>query len=188
MKRNVRDILIMIVIAIVVFFALRLTVQTYVVYGSSMQPNFYTDQWLLVSKLVYNIHEPERGDVVIIWPPDDVRDVDNPFIKRVIGLPGERVEIRQSTVYIYQPDGTVLELEEPYIEDPARQSYYGDIIPEGEYFVLGDNRNNTDDSRSFGYVPAENIIGKAWLSIWPPSLWGAAANYPFPEQVTTTSD
>jgi len=185
MKRNVRDILIMIAIAIVVFFGLRLTVQTYVVYGSSMQPNFYTDQWLLVSKLVYNIHEPERGDVVILWPP---YDVDNPFIKRVIGLPGERVEIRQGTVYIYQPDGTILELEEPYIEDQARQSYYGEIIPEDEYFVLGDNRNNTDDSRNGWTVPAEDIIGKAWLSIWPPSLWGAAANFLFPEQVAATGE
>lgn len=175
----------MIAIAVVVFFGLRLTLQTYVVLGPSMEPNFETNQRLLVNKLVYNFHDPERGDVVILWPPFDV---DAPFIKRVIGLPGERVEIRQGQVYIHQPDGAVLELdEEDYIEYQATRQYFGEIIPEGEYFVLGDNRNNTDDSRNGWTVPAENIIGKAWLSIWPPNLWGMAANHPFPEQVANAA-
>ena len=174
----------MIAIAVLVFVGLRITIQTYVIYGPSMQPNFYEHQRLLVSKLVYNFHEPERGDVIIFHPPYEGRDS---FIKRVIGLPGERVEIRQGQVYIYQADSSILELDEPYVEDPARRQYSSDIIPEGEYFVLGDNRNNTDDSRNGWTVPAEDIIGKAWLSIWPPDLWGTAANYPFPEQVANAA-
>ncbi|HEY42004.1 MAG TPA: signal peptidase I [Dehalococcoidia bacterium] len=174
----------MIAIAVVVFVGLRLTIQTYVVYGPSMQPNFYEHQRLLVSKLVYNFHEPDRGDVIIFRPPYEGQDS---FIKRVIGLPGELVEIRQGQVYIHQPDGNVLELEEPYIEEPARWQFYGDVIPEGEYFVLGDNRNNTDDSRNGWTVPAEDIIGKAWITIWPPGQWGMAANYPFPEEVANAA-
>lgn len=184
MKKTIRDFLIMIAIAVVVFLGLRLTLQTYVVLGSSMEPNFYTNQRLLVNKLVYNFHEPQRGDVIIFRPPYEDRDS---FIKRVIGLPGERVEIRQGQVYIHQPDGNILKLDEPYIEDPARSPYFGDIIPEGEFFVLGDNRNNTDDSRNGWTVPAEDIIGKAWLSIWPPGMWGLAANYPFSEQVANAT-
>lgn len=183
---TVRDFIIMIAIAVVVFVGLRLTVQTYVVYGPSMQPNFYEHQRLLVSKIVYNFHEPDRGDVIIFRPPYEGQDS---FIKRVIGLPGERVEIRQGQVYIYQPDGTVLELDEPYIpdEEQARWQFTGEVISEGEYFVLGDNRNNSDDSRNGWTVPAEDIIGKAWISIWPPGQWGMAANYPFPEEVVNAA-
>jgi signal peptidase I len=181
---TIRDFVIMIAIAVVVFVGLRLTVQTYVVYGPSMQPNFYEHQRLLVSKIVYNFHEPERGDVIIFRPPYEGQDS---FIKRVIGLPGERIEIRQGQVYIHQTEGTVLELDEPYIEDPARWQFIGEVIPEGEYFVLGDNRNNSDDSRNGWTVPAEDIIGKAWISIWPPGQWGMAANYPFPEEVASAA-
>ena len=181
---TIRDFVIMIVIAVVVFVGLRLTVQTYVVYGPSMQPNFYEHQRILVSKVVYNFHEPERGDVIIFRPPYEGQDS---FIKRVIGLPGERVEIRQGQVYIHQLDNSILELDEPYIEDAARWQYIGEVIPEGEYFVLGDNRNNTDDSRNGWTVPAEDIIGKAWITIWPPGQWGMAANYPFPEEVASAA-
>jgi signal peptidase I len=185
MRKHVRDFLIMIVIALVVFFGLRLTIQTYVVEGPSMEPNFETGQRLLVNKVVYNFHEPQRGDVVVLWPP---YDVEYPYIKRIIGLPGERVEIIQGQVYIHHPDGIVEPLDETdYIDFPATRPYFGVIIPEGEYFVLGDNRNNTDDSRNGWTVPFENVVGKAWLSIWPPGLWGTAANHPFPEQVANAA-
>lgn len=174
----------MIAVAVLVFIGLRLTIQTYVVYGPSMQPNFYEHQRLLVNKVVYNFHDPERGDVIVFEPPYEGSDS---FIKRVIGLPGERVEIRQGQVYIYQADGSVLELDEPYIEDVARRDYSSEVIPEGEYFVMGDNRNNTDDSRNGWTVPAEDIIGKTWISIWPPDMWGMAANYPFPEPAVSAA-
>ena len=184
MNKSLRDFLIMIAIAVVVFIGLRTTVQTFVVHGPSMQPSFYEDQRLLVSKLAYKFHEPERGDIIVFRPPYDDRDS---YIKRIIGLPGEYVAMKQGRVYIHQADGSVLELDEPYIKEPARHSFAGDPIPANEYFVLGDNRNNTNDSRSGWTVPAEDIIGKAWISIWPPDRWGLAANYPLQEQVASAA-
>jgi signal peptidase I len=111
----------MIAIAVLVFVGLRITIQTYVIYGPSMQPNFHTNQRLLINKIVYNFHEPERGDVIILWPPFEV---DAPFIKRVIGLPGERVEMKEGKVHIHQADGGILELDEPYIKYPAAIQYF----------------------------------------------------------------
>jgi len=174
----------MVAVTLIVFIGLRLTIQVYIVYGASMQPSFYEDQWLLVNKVVYNFHDPERGDVIILRPPYEAHDS---FIKRIIGLPGERVEMKQGKVYIHQTDGTVLELDEPYIKEPAVREYFSDIIPEGEYFVLGDNRNNTDDSRNGWTVSAEDIRGKTLVSIWPPSLWGMTTSYPTVEQVTSAA-
>ncbi len=185
MKQSLRDFLIMLVIAVAVFVGLRSTVQTYVVYGPSMKPNFEELQRLLVNKVVYELHEPERGDVIVFRPPNSQRES---FIKRIIGLPGESVEIEAGAVYIHREDGNVLLLDEPYIKEPSARSFKGDIIPENEYFVLGDNRNGSNDSRNGWTVPRNNIIGKAWLSIWPPSLWGLAANYPLQRQIASATD
>jgi signal peptidase I len=185
MKRSVREFLILLAIAVVIFVGLRSAVQTFVVYGPSMEPNFWDEQRLLVSKVVYKIHEPQRGDVIVFHPPDMTRDS---YIKRIIGLPGESVTIEDGQVYIHKPDGSVLALDEPYVKDLARQPYIGFPIPDNEYFVLGDNRNNTNDSRNGWEVPRENIIGKAWLSIWPPDKWGLAANYPLQEQIASATN
>ena len=185
MKQSLRDFLIMLVIAVAVFVGLRSTVQTYVVYGPSMKPNFEELQRLLVNKVVYKLHEPERGDVIIFRPPNNQRES---FIKRIIGLPGESVEIKEGAVYIHKEDGSVLLLDEPYIKEPSARSFKGGKIPENEYFVLGDNRNGSNDSRNGWTVPRNNIIGKAWLSIWPPNLWGLAANYPLQEQIASATD
>ena len=174
----------MAVIAVAVFIGLRVTVQTFVVIGTSMQPNFWDEQRLLVSKVVYRLHTPERGDVVIFRPP---RNPDVPYIKRIIGLPGEYVEMKDGQVLIHQPDGNVIELNEPYIKEPAIRNHVSDIIPEGEYFVLGDNRNDTNDSRNGWMADGDAIIGKAWLSIWPPDLWGMAANYPPAEDIASAA-
>jgi signal peptidase I len=185
MKRAIRDFLIMVAVAVVVFVGLRYTVQTFVVYGPSMQPNFWEHQRLLVNKVVYNIHDPERGDVIVFRPPNYQRDS---YIKRIIGLPGEYVEMKDGQVFIHHPDGSVVTLDEPYVKEPANRSYVSGIIPPGEYFVLGDNRNNTNDSRNGWMVPIEDIIGKAWLSIWPPDKWGLAANYPPQEQIASAAN
>ncbi len=139
-----------------------------------MSPNFHDGQQLLVNKIVYKFHEPERGDVVIFHSPIKYQD---DFIKRIIGLPGESVEIKEGIVYIHKEDGTVLPLDEPYIAEPARNNFKGNKIPEDEYFVLGDNRNNSSDARNGWTLPRQNIIGKVWLSIWPLEEWGLVANY-----------
>jgi len=142
-----------------------------------MEPNFEEGQRLLINKIVYIFHQPERGDVIIFQPSNSGAD----YIKRIIALPGDTVEIKGGAVYI---NGS--KLDEPYIKDPPNYTFHQKTIPENEYFVLGDNRNNSNDSHTGWTVPDENIIGKAWLSIWPPSEWGLAHNYSFEEQLESS--
>lgn len=169
----------MIAVAVVVFVGLRLTIQTYVIFEPCMEPNLYEGQRILVNKVVYNVHEPERGDVIILWPPFDVT---YPFVKRIIGLPGETVEVKDGEVYI-----NGVKLYEPYIKEPPIYTLKKITVPDNEYFVLGDNRNIAQDSHFGWTVPAEDIVGKAWITVWPPSMWGMVANYPFPEQVASAA-
>jgi len=149
-----------------------------------MEPGFEEGQRLLITrneviiknKVLYTFHEPERGDVIIFHPPNNPDPKATPFIKRIIALPDESVEIKDGEVYIHK-NGNVLLLDEPYIKQPPRRDFRGDIIPEDEYFVLGDNRNNSNDSRNWGTVRHQDIIGKAWLSIWPPGEWELVPDY-----------
>jgi signal peptidase I len=172
-KGILRDIAITLVIAVVVYFGLKTAVQSYRVEGPSMLPNFETGQWVLVNKLVYKFHEPQRGDVIIFRSPHDST---KNLIKRVIGFPGESVELKNGTVYVHKTNGDVVALVEPYIPDPDTKPFIGQTIPDGHYFVLGDNRRVADDSRYGWLVPKGDVFGKAWLSTWPPSDWGLAAN------------
>lgn len=181
-----RDVLTTLFIATIIFFGLRATVYSIIVDGPSMNDNFHDGQRILVSKIVYKFHEPQRGDVIILLPPPGYASQITPFIKRIIGLPGESIEIKDGIVYIHKEDGNVFRLDEPYITEKAKHPFKGEIIPENEYFVLGDNRQNSDDSRSGWTVPRQDIIGKAWLSIWPPDYWGMAANYPLPEPIDSS--
>lgn len=175
-NKTFREAIVLVLIAVVVFVGLRLSIQSYIVYGPSMQPNFVENQRIIVNKLSYLFGEPKRGDVIVFKPPFN----DMNYIKRVIGLPGETVEVKEGVTYVYKTDGSTIIIDpEPYVEFPSERSYSRRTIPEGEYYVMGDNRNNSNDSRSGWLVPAENIIGEAWLSIWPPSHWGFAPNYHF---------
>jgi len=142
-----------------------------------MEPGFEEGQRLLINKVVYKFYEPERGDVIVFHPTNNRRA---DYIKRIIALPNESVEIKDGEVYIHQ-NGKVSVLAEPYIKEPPSRDFRGDIIPEDEYFVLGDNRNNSNDSRNGWTVRRQNIIGKAWLKIWPPGEWGLVPNYPLEE-------
>ncbi|MCR4406268.1 MAG: signal peptidase I [Anaerolineae bacterium] len=129
------------------------------VYGQSMEPNLHHSQRLVVEKISYHFHGPRRGDVVVLRSPQHNSEL---LIKRVIGLPGEKVEIHDGLVYI---DG--VPLAEPYLTQ-GTAGYQGPIVvPPLHVYVLGDNRNFSNDSRSFGPVPLENIVGRAWLSYWP---------------------
>jgi signal peptidase I len=184
MSKALRETIVLVLTAVLVFLGLRLTIQTYIVYGPSMQPNFQENQRLIVSKITYKLHEPSRGDVIVFRPP--FLEQQN-YIKRVIGLPGESVEIKGGKTYVYRTDGSILILDEPYIKEPSAHNYTRHVVPEGQYFVLGDNRNNTNDSRNGWTVPKQNIIGKAWLSIWPPDRWGGGENYPLPDGTAQAS-
>lgn len=140
-----------------------LTTARFIVDGDSMQPNLATGQFVLINRLNYLLWEPQRGDVIVLASPEQQHE---DLIKRVIGLPGETVRVHNQQVWI---DG--LALDEPYLAAPP--SYTGEWqLDPGEYFVLGDNRNNSRDSHSFGPVNRAAIVGQAWLVYWPPTAWG----------------
>ena len=175
-----RDFVTIVVIAGVLVLILQAVVQKFIVDGHSMDNTLQNGQQFMVNKVVYNLHEPERGDIIVFHPPTEV-DTDD-YIKRIIGLPGETIFINEGTVYIIDTEGTVTELEEPYIELESTRSLAAVAIPEGEYFVMGDNRGNSADSRNGWTLERENIIGKAWVTIWPPSLWGLIPNHDYEEE------
>jgi signal peptidase I len=165
-----RETLETLLLALIIFFGVKeFVLQNFRVEGQSMEPNFHTGQYLIVDKIGYRLHTVERGDVIVFVPP---KDASRDFIKRVIALPGERVEIRQGHVLI---NGKLLQ--EPYIKVSWNYTMAPIVVGEDEYFVLGDNRNNSSDSRMWGLLPKKNIVGKAWLSYWPPQQWGLIPRY-----------
>lgn len=165
-----RETLETLLLALIIFFGVKeFVLQNFRVEGQSMEPNFHTGQYLIVDKISYRLHSIERGDVIVFVPP---KEANRDFIKRVIALPGERVEIRQGRVLI---NGKLLQ--EPYITVSWNYTYGPQVVGENEYFVLGDNRNNSSDSRMWGLLPRKNVVGKAWLSYWPPQQWGLIPRY-----------
>ena len=138
--------------------------------SSSMEPTLLINDRLIIEKLSYRFTEPERGDVIVFNPTENLKQQDfhEAFIKRIIGLPGEKVLVRGGKVYINnQP------LQEKYIEEKPEYDYGPVSVPEGHYLVLGDNRNNSYDSHYWGFVPKENIIGRAFVRFWPPQRIGS---------------
>jgi len=169
MRFKLREILVVVLLAAVIFLLLQSTVQSFRVEGFSMEPSFHNGQYLVVNKAVYWFGDPQRGEVIVF------RSLENPdrdLIKRVIALPGETVEIKEGRVYV---NGAPLEegyiLEEPQYNLPSQQ------VPPDLYFVLGDNRNSSSDSHVWGMLPRKNMIGKAWLCYWPLSDWQLIPNY-----------
>jgi signal peptidase I len=174
-------------LALVLFVVVRLVVQNFQVDGLSMAPTLQPGQFLLVNKVAYAtvdeglarwwpgrleckdgrcflFRAPRRCDIVVFWPPALST---KPFIKRVIGLPGERVEIREGQVWIDD-----VPLDEPYIRARPNYDAPAAVVPPGQYYLLGDNRNNSSDSHLFGELSSEHFIGQAWLTYWPSDLWG----------------
>ena len=143
-------------------------IQPFYVKGASMEPNFYDKEYLIIDEISYRFHEPARGDIIVFRYP---RNQEEYFIKRVIGLPGEKVQIKDGFVYIYnQANPQGLKLEETYL--PANDKTYGlneetVTLSASEYYVIGDNRNSSKDSRSFGPVAKKLIIGRVLLRGWP---------------------
>jgi signal peptidase I len=168
-----REVAITVLIAVAVFALLRLTVQSYTVVMSSMEPNFQEGECIMVNKVCYRSSGPERGQVIVFDPPFDSP---HPFIKRIIGLPGEVVEVRDEKVFV-----NGIPLEEEYVMALPSYTMPATEVPENEYFVLGDNRNNSNDSHSGWMVPGANIIGKAWFVYWPPSKLRVVRHYSYPE-------
>ena len=155
-----RDILETILPAILIALLINLFLaQATRVYGQSMEPNLHSDQRLVVEKISYRLHPPRRGDVVVLKVPRRGSEL---LIKRVIGLPGETVKIKKGQVYI---DGKPLR--EPYLNQITPGEMAPKVVPPLKLFVLGDNRSFSNDSRTFGVVPFDNIVGRARFSYWP---------------------
>lgn len=152
------------VLTIAIFLVVRVALQNFKVEGDSMFPTLHNNEYILVNKVSYMIHSPERGDI-IVFQATPAGQPDKDFIKRVIGLPGETVAVHDGGVYI---NGK--RLKESYIDSLHAPTYTfpSERVPSGDYFVLGDNRNNSQDSHLWKWLPRQYIIGKAWVSYWPP--------------------
>lgn len=165
------DILKIGLIALVIVLPVRYFLfQPFIVKGESMAPNFETGDYLIVDEISYRFSEPQRGDVVVFKYP---KDTTQRFIKRIIGIPGETVNVKDGQVSIAK-DSEIIILDESYLPDNLKT--LGDInitLGADEYFVLGDNRQYSFDSRAWGVVPRKNIIGKAFLRIFPLSTLSA---------------
>jgi len=173
------------VLTLIIFLVIQnFVAQPYKVQQQSMEHTLEPDQYVLVDKLTPRVDVYKRGDIVVFTPPDDwAADDQTPFIKRVIGVGGDEVEIRDGLVYV---NGTALD--EPYIfaepGDPPQPTVASQdrwVIPADELFLMGDHRANSADSRSFGPVPVANIIGRAWLRYWPISVFGILPTPTHPE-------
>lgn len=200
----VREIIETLLLALIIFLAVRAVVLNFRVDGLSMMPNLQNNEMLLVNRnayvsfdswalvdwlplvdheeenIIHLFDPPQRGDIVVFDAP--VNGADKPYIKRVIGLPGETVEARNNHVFI---NGQ--QLDESYLE--GELTWCGSeggscppvTVPEGSVFVLGDNRDNSQDSFEFGPVEIDNIIGKAWITYWPMDEIGVVPHYDYPE-------
>ena len=162
LKRIVLDILETLILAVVLYFGINAVSVRVRVDGFSMNPTLQDGEYILVNRLAYKIGNPVRGDIVVFSFPMDPRQ---DLIKRVIGLPGESISVQDGKVMI-----NGVPLEEPYIAAPP--IYNGTWeVPEGQLFVLGDNRNESKDSHEWGLLPVENVVGRAILIYWPPPQW-----------------
>jgi signal peptidase I len=184
-----REVLETVLLTILIFFLVKSLIQNFRIQGSSMEPNFHTNQLLLVNKAAYFHFDinawlriipgvnadgtnvvwlfggPHRGDVVVLEPPDVPTE---DYIKRVIALPGEKIEVRDGTVFINDKP-----LKENYIKEKPYSTYGPAVVPPNTIFVMGDNRNASRDSRIFGFLPFDKVVGKAMFIYWPfGEQWG----------------
>jgi signal peptidase I len=154
-----------VVVAAVIVLPVRLFVaQPFIVSGESMSPTFENGEYLIVDELTYRLEAPKRGDVVIFRYP---RDPSEFFIKRIIGLPGETVAIKDGQVEVQHADGTTAVLDEPYVKNLGNGRDASYEVEPGTYFVMGDNRPESSDSRIWGLMPEKNLIGRAIVRLLP---------------------
>jgi signal peptidase I len=177
-----------VLLALVLFLLIRNVIQNFRIDGISMEPNFHNGQFLIVNRFAYcpglhldisplDIHlektwcirTPNRGDVIVFEYP---KDLSRDFIKRVIGLPGDTVEVQDGKVFI---NGELMP--EPFGPNLGSSTNGPVTVGPDELFVMGDNRNNSSDSRTWGPLPLEYVIGKAMLSYWPPRYWAVVPHY-----------
>lgn len=164
-KTNMLSFIQSILITVLLAFLLRFfLIQPFIVEGSSMEPNFHDQQYIIIDKLSYRLRDPKRGEVIVFHPPNDPSQN---YIKRIIGLPGETVRIDNGDVYVNE-----VKLDESYLGDQnhnTEQLRFREpvILEADEYFVMGDNRNHSSDSREWGELTKQNIEGRTWFIALP---------------------
>ena len=176
--RIFRDIIAPVLLGIAVFALFHITIGSFKVYGTSMLPTIEEGEYIMVSKAAYFFGEPKRGDIIVFDSPQNPQ---TDLIKRIIALPGDKVEIMDDKVIV---NGTPLA--EPYTLEPPHYLMLPEEIPTNHYFVLGDNRNNSSDSHRGWTVPRQNIVGKAWITYWPPYQWRLIPSYAVDVNIQTT--
>jgi signal peptidase I len=162
------------IVVMMIAFSIRyFIIQPFVVDGDSMLPNFVNNEYLIAEKISYDFRDPSRGDVVIFRYPKNPEVI---YIKRVIGLPGESIEIKNGKVFVTSPGNQQFELAENYLSKSTKTNSYNEgqssdefklQIKDKEFFVLGDNRDHSSDSREWGVLPKGNIIGRVWITVTP---------------------
>ncbi len=163
------DVLETLVLSVVLFVTINLISARIRVDGSSMYPTLVSGEYMIVNRISYRLGNPKRGDIIVFHPPPKPKEE---YIKRVIGLPGDEIEVKNNAVFI---NGQ--RLDESYLK--VTTNYIGTWqVPAGQLFVLGDNRNNSEDSHDWGMVPMEYVVGKAILVYWPPPAWGLVDHVP----------
>jgi signal peptidase I len=163
-KSVIREVLETVILTVIIFFLIQTVVRNFRVVGTSMEPNLHDSQYLIVDKISYRLKEPQRGDVIVFEPPSRPGE---DYVKRVIGVSGDLVEIAKGQVYINNEP-----IDEPYVVYAGSYSMSPRRVGVGELFVLGDNRNSSSDSHNWGMLSQDKVVGKAWISYWPPSQWG----------------
>lgn len=169
-KSLLRETLETVILAVLIFLVIRTLVQNYRIEGQSMEPNFQHGQYLLVNKLAYRLGDYSRGDVIVFhYPNNPSQD----YIKRVIGLPGDTIEFRDGVLMV-----NGLNVAEPYDQVPIARDIQAQTVAPGFLYVLGDNRPASSDTRTWGQLSQEFVIGKAWFAIWPVTDAGPVAHPP----------
>ena len=163
--RLVREIIETLVLTALMFLVINMAIQNYDVDGPSMEPRLHNNERIMVDKWSYLVHEPARSDIVVFIAPPSPKDF---YVKRIIGIPGDHITIHNTTVIV---DGITLNERYVKAENQGNPEMLHPIenmvVPVGEYFVMGDNRANSSDSRAWGFVPRKNIVGRAALIYWP---------------------
>ena len=167
----VREILETLLFTFFVIWLVKSATQNFRIIGVSMLPTMHEGQYLIINKLSYMLDEPERGEIIVMHYPQDRT---SNYIKRVIGLPGDTISISNGQVSV---NGVVID--EPYINATTPENQVWDV-PEDQFFVMGDNRPNSSDSRRWSYLPRADIIGRAWVVYWPPEDWQLIPHNPHP--------
>ena len=176
-----------VLLAVVIVVPVRVWIaQPFIVSGASMEPTFQTGQYLVIDELTYHLSQPQRGDVVIFRYPVDPSEF---FIKRIIGLPNETVSVTPDAVQITEPSGATETLNEPYLTNRGNGNPQTVVLGPDQFFVMGDNRPDSYDSRAWGPVPRANLVGRALVRLLPVNHMGTfpgAASFPIPSLQTTT--